>query len=264
VNILNHIIKIALVQMFSEKGAVEQNLAETSRHIEEAHKRGIDIIAFPEASITGYHHRQFPHAVITQDGPEVAKFVKMTEGKGLTALAGIIEKNPDGVPFITHIVASGGKLTGYHRKVSGTEVDGEGEAPGKEYKVFDHDGLTFGIALCADINVETLFEACSWMGAKVMFEVAAPDLEGDRETRDWKAGYEWWESICLKRLSNYAKKYGLWIPVASQAGRTSDEDFPGGGFLFNPQGERVYTTNDWQPGVVYLEINMDTEEVIEL
>lgn len=65
---LNHILKIALVQMFSEKGAIEHNLTETSRHIEEAEKRGIDIIAFPEASITGYHEpARFPHAVITQD-----------------------------------------------------------------------------------------------------------------------------------------------------------------------------------------------------
>ncbi len=250
--------------MFSEKGAIEQNLAKTSRHIEEAHKRGIDIIAFPEASITGYHHNKFPNAILTQDGPEVARFVQMTEGKRLTALAGIIETNPDGVPFITHIVAHAGKLIGYHRKVSGTEVDGKGEAPGNEYRVFDHNGLTYGIAICADIKVETLFEACSWMGAKVVFEVAAPDLEGDRENRDWKAGYEWWEGICLERFSDYAKKYSLWIPVASQAGRTSDEDFPGGGFLFNPQGERVYATDDWQPGVVYLEINLKSGRVQEI
>ena len=118
--------------MFSEKGAVDQNLAETSRHIEKAHKRGIDIIAFPEASITGYHEpARFPHAIVTQEGPEVTEFVKMTEGKNLSALAGIIETNPDGVPFTTHVVASRGKLVGFFRKISPPEREGEWYAPGK-------------------------------------------------------------------------------------------------------------------------------------
>jgi hypothetical protein len=98
----------------------------------------------------------------------------------------------------------------------------------------------------------------------MMFELAAPGLYGEQKTRDWKAGYEWWEGECLKFLTEYSKKYGIWIAVATQAGRTSDEDFPGGGYLFNPQGERVYTTKDWEPCVVYLEIDLDTPEVTEL
>lgn len=155
-------------------------------------------------------------------------------------------------------------MIGYHRKVCGTEINGKGEAPGKEYRIFDHDGLIFGIAICADINVETLFEACYWMGAKVMFELAAPNLYGDQSTRDWKVGYEWWEGVCNKYLPKYAKKYGIWIPVATQAGRTCDQDYPGGGFLFSPRGERVYATCDWQPGVVYLEIDLESEEVREI
>jgi predicted amidohydrolase len=262
---LKNKLRIALVQMFSEKGTVEQNLTETFRHIEEAYKRGIDIIAFPEGSITGYHEpARFPHAIITQDGPEVAEFLKMTERKKLTALAGIIEKNPDGVPFTTHVVASHGKLVGYFRKISPPEGEGEWYAPGKEIKVFEHDGLTFGIAICADIMKENLFEECSRLGAKIMFEVAAPDLEGDRKTRNWKAGYEWWEGVCDKYLSEYAKKYSIWIAVASAAGRTCDQDYPGGGYLFNPLGERVYTSKDWQPGVVYLEIDLESEEVKEI
>lgn len=188
----------------------------------------------------------------------------MTEGKNLTALAGIIEENPNGVPFTTHVVASRGKLTGYFRKISPPKRDGEWYAPGKEYKVFDHDGLTFGIAICADIKIETIFEECSRMGAKVMFELAAPSLERDQATRDWKADFEWWEGVCKEYLSKYAKKYSMWIFVATQAGQTCDQDYPGGGYLFNPRGERVYASQDWQPGVVYLEINLKSEEVREI
>ncbi len=50
----------------------------------------------------------------------------------------------------------------------------------------------------------------------------------------------------------------------TQAGRTVDEDFPGGGYVFSPTGERVYATPDDQPGAVYLELNFETRQVMEL
>ena len=74
-------------------------------------------------------------------------------------------------------------------------------------------------------------------------------------TRSWQSGYAWWEGECRKLLGGYAREHSCWIGVATQAGRTVDEDFPGGGFLFNPAGERVYTTEDWSPGTAYLEID---------
>ncbi|MBN2074401.1 MAG: hypothetical protein JW762_02500 [Dehalococcoidales bacterium] len=259
-------LRIALVQMFCEKGAIDQNMALMADYIEEAENRSIDIIGFPEASLTGYHEpARFLKAVLSLDGPEVAGLLKLTEGRNLTVLAGIIEENPNGLPYITHIIARNGKFIGYHRKM----YDGDNEeypwfAMGNEIAVFNHDGLTFGIAICADISKEELFAECSRRGACVMFELAAPGLYGEQVTRDWKAGYEWWEGECLRFLTEYAKKYGIWIAVATQAGRTSDEDFPGGGYLFNPWGERVYYTKDWNPCAAYLEINLDTLEVTEL
>jgi hypothetical protein len=45
--------------------------------------------------------------------------------------------------------------------------------------------------------------------------------------------------------------------VATAAGRTVDEDFPGGGYLFAPDGTRVYATKDWNPCEVWLEIDFN-------
>jgi predicted amidohydrolase len=62
-------------------------------------------------------------------------------------------------------------------------------------------------------------------------------------------------------LSRYAKDYGQWILVATQAGRTVDEDFPGGGFVFAPTGERVFATADGLPGALFLEIDLDAGRI---
>ena len=56
----------------------------------------------------------------------------------------------------------------------------------------------------------------------------------------------------------------MWIAVATQAGRTVDEDFPGGGYLFAPGGKTAFATNDWTPGAAYLEINLATGKVLEM
>ena len=40
----------------------------------------------------------------------------------------------------------------------------------------------------------------------------------------------------MTKLGRYARDDGVHIAVATQAGRTVDEDFPGGGYLFAPDG----------------------------
>ena len=47
-------IRIGLIQMRCEKGAINKNLEGLSRHLGEADMRDIDIIGFPEMSITGF------------------------------------------------------------------------------------------------------------------------------------------------------------------------------------------------------------------
>ena len=101
-------------------------------------------------------------------------------------------------------------------------------------------------------------------GARIIFELAAPGLYGEQATRDWKTGYAWWEGECRKLLSGYARERGVWIAVATQAGRTIDEDFPGGGFVFDPTGARRFATVDEKACALFLEIDPDTGRVLEI
>jgi predicted amidohydrolase len=260
--------------MRSEKGAVDNNLAEIAGFIKRANRKGVDILGLPEASITGYHDpRKYSQAVISTDGPEVNSLLRMTRKRKPTVLAGIIEKNPAGKPYTTQIIARDGRLEGIYRKQkvdqdngsSGNDYHGdEWFTAGNETRVFDYDGLKCGIAICADIGNEAIFAEYARQGAKIIFELAAPGLYGKQDTRNWKSGYEWWEGVCRGYFEKYAKKYGTWIAVATAAGRTFDEDFPGGGYVFAPDGKRVYATKNWEPCEVYLEIDMKNGVVREI
>ncbi len=150
-----------------------------------------------------------------------------------------------------------GELIGYYRKKTIKEQETAWFSPGNAAPIWKLNNLSYGIAICADIDNEELFAEYSRKGTRIVFELAAPGLYGDQETRNWRSGFEWWEGKCQKLLGGYARKYHLWIVVATQAGRTVDEDFPGGGYVFSPNGGRVYATPDWSPGAVYLTLDLD-------
>ncbi|WP_163572385.1 carbon-nitrogen hydrolase family protein [Fodinicola feengrottensis] len=95
-----------------------------------------------------------------------------------------------------------------------------------------------------DIGHGDLFDAYARAGAQLVLLAAAPGLYGEQETRDWDSGFQWWRSECQRHLASSASRNGLWIGVCTQAGRTVDEDFPGGGYLFDPAGTLVAESAD--------------------
>lgn len=254
-------LRIGLVQMRCEKGDIAANLGAIAAYLRTGRERGIDmergidIMCFPEGSITGYvDPRRYPEAVLSLSDPAIAQFAALTRTGPVTALAGIIERNPDGLPYITQIVARDGEVLGFLRKRTIPEEAADLFAPATTAGVFAHPEIPFGIAICADIDNAALFAEHARGGARVIFEVAAPGLYGDQATRDWAAGYDWWEGKCATKLGRYAREYGVYIAIATQAGRTRDEDFPGGGYVFGPDGQRLSATADWSEGVLYATI----------
>ncbi|MFL5667298.1 MAG: nitrilase-related carbon-nitrogen hydrolase [Ktedonobacteraceae bacterium] len=251
-------ITIGLVQMHCEKGAIDDNLASIRASLQVGMSKGVDIMCFPEMSITGYvNPLRCPEAVLRLDGPEVARFVTMTKDIPITAIAGLIEVNPQGKPFITQIIAHSGKVVGAYRKQTIAEDEVNWFAPGLTRAVFHHPKVVFGVSICADIDTPEIFTEYAKLGAHIVFEAAAPGLYGSQATRNWLSGYQWWQNECHNKLGQYAHDNNIYIAVATQAGRTSDEDFPGGGYVFGPDGTCLSTTSDWSEGVLYVALPVD-------
>ena len=257
--------RIGLIQMRCEKGDIAGNLAAIAGYLAEAARRRIDIVAFPEMCLTGYAvPTKMPDAMVDLDGPEVAQLLQVTRIFPGTVLAGFIEANPLGKPYITHVVARAGAMLGHYRKVTIEDEETEWFSPGDDVPLFHHDGLPFSLAICADISNRDVFARGSARGARLIFELAAPGLYGEQATRNWKSGYDWWEGECMTYLSQHARDFGVWVPVATQAGRTLDEDFPGGGYVFAPDGERAFATLNELPCAVFLEVDLRNGQVVEL
>ena len=173
-------LRLGLIQMRCEKGDLAGNLAAPAAYLDEGRKRGADLLIFPEASLT------LADRVI-------ARFLALTRrAPRTTVLAGIIEANPAGLPFITQFVAQNGELTGVYRKRTIPDDEAHLFTPARSPGIFSRDGLRFGVAICADIDCADLFAEHAQAGARIIFECAAHGLYGEQATRDWRSSYDWW------------------------------------------------------------------------
>lgn len=231
---------ISLVQQNCQKARFADNLASTARFVSQT---DADIVCFPEMSLTGYLDPvRHAESVLRLDSAEVRDFCALSTGR--TLVAGIVEHNPAGNPFITQIVATDGKLAGAYRKVNVAPDERDMFGAGSERPIFTAAGVRFGIAVCYDVGHGDLFDAYAGAGADLVLLAAAPGLYGEQETRDWGSGFQWWRGECRRHLADSANRNGIWIGVATQSGRTVDEDFPGGGYLFAPDGSVAAETPD--------------------
>lgn len=244
-------LKIALAQMRCEKGDWPGNLERAEAYMARARAEECDIIVFPEMTLSGYNDpARFPESVQPIDSGWVQKFVELTRQYGIAASGGFIEANPAGKPFITQALAQDGRIIGVYRKRHIVDEEAEWFSPGNETPVFRlklRDGeIMCALAICADSDRPDLFAEAAQKGAQIVFHSSAPGLYTRRtDEAAWQAGYDWYRDHLFERLPQYARDNHLYIAVATQTGATVDEDFPGGSFVFGPDGSCVAATPDY-------------------
>jgi len=234
------------------KGPIEANLADHLAVLDTAEPG--DLVLFPEMSLTGsVDPAADPDRLVPLNHPSVQALAQAATS-GVTICFGIAERGPDDRPYITQVVAAEGTMTGLQRK----RHLGEGEdafIAATTTAMFTHAGVGFGIAICAEAGHDGPFDAVAAAGERLVLFPAAPGLYGRRtDETSWRSGFAWWEGSSLGDASRHARRLGLWIAQAGQAGTTDDEDFPGLAALTEPSGRVVARLPDWRAGVLAVDV----------
>ena len=188
--------------MLCEKGQISHNLARTAEFVDRASSADADVVCFPEMSVTGYvEPRKQSEAVVAWDDPQLAPlFESSSKHSHITVIAGIAELNPGHKPFISQGVIRNGELLSVYRKINVHQDEVESFSPGAEPLTQRIGDAEIGIAICADIDSERLFQAYAQIRAKVVLLSAAPGLYGSQKMRNWQVGYTWWRDKCRTQL----------------------------------------------------------------
>ncbi|MEK9177988.1 MAG: carbon-nitrogen hydrolase family protein, partial [Patescibacteria group bacterium] len=107
-------MKIALIQMSSKKGDDVDNLCTMVNFLEQASHEHVNIIVFPEMSLTGYFtSSKYLHSALTIEDTEVKKIISLSKIHNLTIIFGLAETS-DSKTYISQLVAQDGQLSGIY------------------------------------------------------------------------------------------------------------------------------------------------------
>jgi predicted amidohydrolase len=252
-------MRVLLAAITCEKGEIETNLARHVSALNDAREAGCDLAVFPEFSLTGsVDPTRHPERAVGLDDSAVQRMVAAAHDARVGALFGLAERRGNEF-FITQAYAISRRIAGVQRKRHLGE-DEVGFGVSSETAVFEYGAARFGAIICAESGPDFTWDANTAAGASVTFLCAAPGLYGRRTDKtSWRAGIEWWESDGLANARRNAQRLGQWVGMATQAGATVDEDFPGIAALIAPTGEIVERTPDWRPGSLIVDIPVATD-----
>ncbi|MET0903290.1 MAG: nitrilase-related carbon-nitrogen hydrolase [Acidimicrobiales bacterium] len=247
-------MRLLLAAIMCEKGDADGNLVRHLEALHEAADGGCDLAVFPEMSLTGsVDPVGEPGHAISLDHPVVRHLAGAAGGLGVDAVVGIGERLGDEL-YISQLHLRGGEIAGVQRKRRLGEGE-EGFATSSETDRFACQAVPFGIVICAESHVDATWEASVSAGERLVCFCSAPGLDErctDEET--WRSGFDWWGTAGLADAQRQAKGLDVWVAMATQAGSTIDEDFPGIAALIDPNGEIVDRLPDWRPGTLVVDV----------
>jgi predicted amidohydrolase len=230
------------------------NVAAHLRGLEWAVARGVEIASFPECGLTGYFDREEPsrrHA-LRADGPEIRSFLEQTGYFRATVIAGFNERRGDDL-YNTALVAERGKLLGTYSKAFAYMPF---HKRGREFPIFEHGGLTFGIVICADGGYVEPARILALKGARVIF---SPHYNYIREC-DLINHFQKVRSDHVAR----AVENSVWFLRGNNVVRGRDENFStdgvgyGDSYLIDPFGEMVVRSRRHVEDFIEADIDLST------
>lgn len=144
---------VRLAQIDTSLGNFAANLERHLVEIERAVEDDVDLLVFPELSLTGYFLKdQTGEVAILRDSDALAPLLERSHAVSIGA--GFVERDPDGRIYNAYGFFEDGRLVHVHRKVHlvtyGMFEESRDLAPGEEFETIESKHGRFGVLLCED------------------------------------------------------------------------------------------------------------------
>lgn len=231
-------LSIALAQIAPVLGSVAVNIEKHRYYIELAKKEEVDIIVFPELSLTGYAIGNYPIDIATP--LESSRLEPLLQSsKGITVIFGLVELGFAAQLHNSAVVAHDGEIQFVHRKLNlpnyGELEEGKHFATGRYVEIFDlYKPWYGGIMICSDAWNPALIHLAAVKGATILF-VPICSARGT-VMHEVYSNPEGWDLV--SRFYSYA--YGLPVIVVNRVGSEDRTLFFGRSFAYSPRGSLLH------------------------
>jgi predicted amidohydrolase len=248
---------LGIAQINPRLGDLEANFSIYEKYLHQVKDQSLDLLVFPELSLTGYHLRDMvPAVALRLDSPEMARLKELS--LDVPFVAGLVEESTDYQFYNTAVYLAGGEIRHIHRKVYlptyGMFDEQRYFARGEHICAFDAPFGRASLLVCEDLwHPSTAYLAALDRALLIICPSASP-LRGisDGESQDDNARY--WE--LLNRM--YAETFSLFVVYANRVGFEDGVGFWGGSEIIDPFGHRLAKGRYYEEDLIMAELSLDT------
>lgn len=200
---------IAAAQTLSATGDMPANIARHADAIARAGEHGVNLLVFPELSLTGYELNTAHALAIRPDDALLAPLHLQARHLGMTVVVGVpLAAEDGGRPYIGAVLLGGSGAPGFYAKQHLYGDEKNLFAPGRQGNLCEVGGTRVALAICADISQSG--HVAQAAAADAALYAAGVMVTGK--------GYAPEASM----LQGYSARYGIGVLMANHGGPTGD------------------------------------------
>lgn len=227
-------LKVGIAQIDCRLGDLAHNLQTHLQQISAARVAGVQLLLFPELSLTGYSlGARTPQVALRTDAPELQQLARAAGD--MTVVFGFVEEAPGAQFYNAAGMLRNGQLCHLHRKINLPNYGGleEGKWFGQGQRVDTHalsPCWNAGLLICADLWNPALVHLAMQQGATLLL---APINSALGAVSDEFSNPQGWDLA----TRFYAMMYGVPVLVANRVGQEGAARFWGGSRIVDARGE---------------------------
>ncbi len=208
-------ITIAAAQSHSSKGDISANVQTHAEFIQTAGEHNVDLLIFPELSLTGYEPELAPALTLSLDDNRLTPLADLARNSRMTIIVGAPVSTPHGKPYIGALVLGNTKPLIYLKRHLHRGED-EFFTPGSEDCLIDVKGVRIGLAVCADIAVAWHASEAAGRGASIYAAAVLITSQGYSDDAALLRTYAQQHHMAVL-MANHGGPTGRFVPAGRSA-----------------------------------------------
>lgn len=250
-------LRVGLSQFNPKLGDIQANLDMHLQTISQAADQGVELLIFPELSLTGYRLHDLAYSVALRPSQRDPIFGKLLDAsRDLDLVVGFVEMDARQKFHIAAAYLSQGEMVHLHRKVYlptyGMFDEGRYFAWGDAIRAFDTRFGRMGILICEDfwhISPPYLL----WLdGADILILTSASPGRGI--ATEQKIGSAKWVEHINKA---YASIFTNFVLHTNRTGFEDGVSFWGGATIFDPEGNQLVQGPYYEDALVTAKLDLN-------
>ncbi len=247
------IVRVGAVACPAIVNGLEQNVNTIIKWTEIAAKSQVDLLLFPELSITGYDVTKGVLPPITGGSRAFQVLAGLAQKTKITIAAGMAWRQDDGGPYLAHGLWQPTGEFSFYCKTHLGQREQVAFLPGNNLPVFRLANVTVGIQMCLEHHFPEISQTLVLRGAQLLLcPHAVPRLTPSERRERW-------------HISLRARAYDncTYVLAANQVGNNGRGiEYPGGTMLIGPTGDII--AEDFSGTASLLTAAIDLDDIIKV